>query len=207
MPSPRTDIEVAVREGGLGAVVAANSFARQAQPESAGTSVHDAFTLPLDVVIRPCTADDLQGLEWYGLFTHHRPILDDAYARQQRGRTLMLLAVANGFPIGQAFIDFHARPDEPEPVALLWAVRVYPFLQGFGIGARLLAAAERAIAGRGGRWAEIGVEKDNPGARRLYERVGYRPHRELLEEFTYTDRQGAEVRVPVDQWMLRKELR
>jgi ribosomal protein S18 acetylase RimI-like enzyme len=83
-------------------------------------------------------------------------------------------------------------------------VRVYPFLQGCGIGARLLRAAERAVRERGCAAAEVGVEKDNPRARRLYERLGYHAHGERVEEFGYDDWNGTPVRVRVDQWMLRK---
>jgi ribosomal protein S18 acetylase RimI-like enzyme len=166
----------------------------------------ERFTVPLEVEIRPCTADDLPGLEWHGMFLPHRALIDAAYQRQARGEVLMLLAVANGFPVGQAWVDFAARPAEPG-VAVIWAVRVYPFLRGGGIGARLLAAAERAVARRGCATAEIGVEKDNPRARRLYERLGYTPHRELLESFTYHDGRGNPVTEQVDQWMLRKDVR
>jgi GNAT superfamily N-acetyltransferase len=160
----------------------------------------------VEVTIRPSTGRDLPHLEWYGLYTPHRPIIDEAFERQQRGEVLMLLAIANGFPVGQAWIDFTARADESPAVALLWAVRVYPFLQGMGIGARLLAAAERAARAHGAAFAEIGVERDNPGARRLYERAGYRVHGERVDEFGYPGWDGREVRVVVDQWMLRKDL-
>ena len=163
------------------------------------------FTLPLEVEIRAAAARDLPNLEWYGLYTAHRPIMDAAFEAQARGEVLMLLAVTNDFPIAQAWIDFAARPAEPD-VALIWAVRVFPFLQGNGIGARLLAAAEEAIHARGCTVAEIGVEKDNPRARRLYERMGYAFSYELLETVSYPDGHGGTVTHPVDQWMLRKTL-
>jgi len=169
-------------------------------------TVSERFTVPLQVEIRPCAADDLPKLEWHGMFTPHRPIIAEAFERQTRGQGLMLLAVANGFPVGQAWIDFAARPDE-RGVAVIWAVRVYPFLQGGGIGARLMAAAEAAIRERGYRIAELGVEKDNPRARRLYERLGYRLHREMVDELAYLDWNGHPVVEPVDQWMLRKDVR
>jgi len=165
----------------------------------------ERFTVPLEVEIRPCAADDLPKLEWFGLFTHDRHIIDEAYDRQTHGMGLMLLAVANGFPVGQAWIDFAARPDE-RGVAVIWAVRVFPFLQGGGIGARLLAAAEDAIRRRGFHVAELGVEKDNPRARSLYERLGYRLHREMVDDLAGDDRHGDPVVQPVDQWMLRKDL-
>lgn len=169
------------------------------------STVLDRFDLHLRGVVRPATRDDLPGLEWYGFFTHHRSIIEEAYARQERGENLMLLAVANGFPVGQAWVDLAVRADEG--VGVLWAVRVYPFLQGMGVGSCLMTAAETALRSRGFAWAEIGVEKDNPGARRLYERHGYQLHRELVEEFTYRRPDGSEGRETADQWMLRKPLR
>ncbi|HET7230934.1 MAG TPA: GNAT family N-acetyltransferase [Longimicrobium sp.] len=169
-------------------------------------TARERFTVPLEVEIRPCTADDLPNLEWHGMFALDRPLIHEAFERQRSGQGLMLLAVANAFPIGQAWIDFDARPDE-RGVAVIWSVRVYPFLRGGGIGARLLAAAEAAIRERGFRIAEIGVEKDNPRARTLYERVGYRLHREMVDELRYNDWDGKPVVQPVDQWMLRKDVR
>lgn len=163
------------------------------------------IVVTLEVTIRECVRDDLPGLEWDGIFSHHREIIHDAFARQERGENVMLVAVANGSPVGQAWIDLAVRADEG--VGLLWAVRVHPLLQGLGLGARLLQAAERALAERGVGFAEIGVEKDNPRARALYERVGYRVHRELREEYGYTPPGGQPVRHVVDQWMLRKDLR
>src|ERR1700750_855299 len=93
----------------------------------------ERFTVPLQVEIRPCTADDLPKLEWHGMFAYHRHVIHAAYERPSCGQGLMLLAVADGFPVGQAWIDFAARPEE-RGVAVIWAVRVYPFLRGRGIG-------------------------------------------------------------------------
>lgn len=49
----------------------------------------------------------------------------------------------------------------------------HPDLQGLGIGSALVGAAERRITARGVNTARVGVEDDNPGARALYERLGY----------------------------------
>jgi ribosomal protein S18 acetylase RimI-like enzyme len=164
----------------------------------------ERFALRLEVAIRPCTRADLPGLEWYGLFAAHRDIFRDAFARQERGENLMLLAVLNGFPIGQTWIDLARR--RAESAGLLWAVRVYPFLQGHGVGTRLLVAAEEALRERGFEWAEIGVEKSNPGARRLYERQGFRVVGELREEFHFTRPDGERISEPLDEWVLRKRV-
>jgi ribosomal protein S18 acetylase RimI-like enzyme len=169
------------------------------------STTEPALTLQLPVVIREAREDDVEALEWFGLFTPHREIIRDAWRRHVAGENLMLVAEANHLPIGQAWIDLARHADES--TGLLWAVRVAPFFQNLGIGARLLEAAEQALVARGFRWALIGVEKWNEAARRLYLRQGYEPFGELRESYTYTP-PGSDtpVEVPIDEWMLRKEL-
>lgn len=167
-------------------------------------SLFDRFTLPLPVAIRPCRPADLPDLEWFGLFTPHRAIIRATYARQCRGETLMLVADMNGFPAGQAWIDFTKR--QARGAALIWAVRVLPPLRDRGLGSRLVAAAEAAIARAGVGLAEIGVETDNPAARRLYERLGYRFVGIEREDYGYTTPEGVPVRVPLEEWVLHKSV-
>lgn len=164
----------------------------------------DLYTLEVPVVVRLCREEDLRALEWYGRFRDHREIIEEAFRRQVSGDNLMFLAVANGFPAGQIWADL-ARGGEDG--ALFWAFRTFPLLRGMGIGRRLLAVAERELARRGVRHVEIGVEKDNPRARALYERLGYTLDREIREAYEYTTPDGERMRVPIEEWMLRKELR
>ena len=168
------------------------------------TQVHDRMTLTLDVEIRACLEGDLPELEWFGVFTAHRALILDAFERQSRGEVLMLVAEVNGFPAGQLWVDL--RRGAERSVGFLWAFRVLPLLRGQGLGKRLLAAAERALAARGFHAAEIGVEKTNLAAKRLYERRGYAVVREEREEYRYTTPDGAEMRVRVDEWILCKRL-
>lgn len=169
------------------------------QPE-----VLDRFELALDVTIRSCVERDLAPLEWFGLFTEHRNIIRATFEAQKRDRALMLVADWNGFPVGQAWIDFVKASDRAS--ALLWAIRVLPALQGAGIGRRLVLAAEEAARRRGFAGARLGVEKDNAGARRFYERLGYRLAGAMAEKSRYTTPDGVRVCVPVDQWVLDKPL-
>lgn len=163
------------------------------------------FRVSAEVKIRACREEDLGDLEWFGKFTPHREIIRGTFEEQRRGRALMLIAEMNRFPAGQAWIDL-ARP-ERERTGVIWAVRVLPPLRGTGIGTRLIAAAELALRDRGLRWAELTVEKDNPEARRLYERLGYHDAGDAGGEYGYTTPNGVPVRVPMDQWRMRKRLR
>jgi GNAT superfamily N-acetyltransferase len=130
------------------------------------------FTACVGLQLRRCRENDLRALEWMGLYTRHRNIIQDTFRQQQAGRALMLLAVSSGFPLAQAWLDFGHRGSVRRP--LLWAVRVFPPLQGHGIGAWIISAAEKAARARGARDIQLGVEPENTPALRLYERLGYR---------------------------------
>ena len=164
----------------------------------------DRFGVALEVVIRRCDERDLPGLEWWGMFTPHREIFTDAYARHRRGENVMLVADVNGHPAGQAWIDLvkHAA----DGVGVLWAVRVFPLLQGLGIGTRLMEAAEDELRRRGYAWAEIEVERENAGARRLYERQGYAVVHEVVNEWGYTTPEGVPMRHVEHLSVMRKPL-
>lgn len=137
-----------------------------------------------DVSIRRIAEGDLSGFhDWYG------PARDESFRRSferhQLGEVVYLVAVIDGRPVGHLGIDLV----RVQGAALLWQFGVYPPLQSRGIGTRMVAEAERAIAEHGFRTAEIGAETDNPRARALYERLGY---------VLIAERDG--------EWILRKEL-
>ncbi|GAA3821427.1 GNAT family N-acetyltransferase [Cellulomonas soli] len=56
----------------------------------------------------------------------------------------------------------------------LHGLGVRPGLRGAGVGSALVAAATRAGLEAGAPWVSLGMYADNDGARRVYERLGYR---------------------------------
>jgi len=168
------------------------------------TATLSAFTVPIEVRIRICRSEDLPGLEWFGLFSAHREIIRSTFESQQRGEAAMLVADLNGFPAGQVWINLTLK--QAESTGALWAVRVFPCLRNRGIGAQLLASAEGLLHSQGFTGVELGVEKDNPAARRFYERHGYRVTGTAHGEYQYTTPDGEPMRMPIDEWILRKEL-
>lgn len=138
---------------------------------NAATSIGH-LRVEVEAEIRPCREHDLPGLEWMGLFTPHRHIIRETFEAQKRGEALMLLAVAAGFPIAQAWIDLQRKSRR---TAKLWAVRTFYPLQGNGIGAQMMRAAERVLRDYGVREAFIDVERGNERALRFYKRLGWRP--------------------------------
>lgn len=164
----------------------------------------NTMQLAADVVVRPALERDLTELEWFGLFRTHRRMLHDTYKAAKRGEQIMLVADLNGFPIGQVWIDLVVKPDAE--TGAIWALRVIPCLQRLGVGTLLIAAAEDAIRSHGFHTAEIGADMDNPGARRLYERLGYAVVSTWSGEYSYTTPEGILIRGDSEQWILRKSL-
>jgi ribosomal protein S18 acetylase RimI-like enzyme len=74
------------------------------------------------------------------------------------------------------------------------------------LGTRLIRAAEEALRQRGMDTASIGVEKDNRGARSLYERHGYRIIAEDPGCWSYTDHLGKKQDVKEPAWLMEKKL-
>jgi ribosomal protein S18 acetylase RimI-like enzyme len=161
------------------------------------------LVISLELHTRLCGEGDLAALEWYGMYTHHREIIADAYRRQLACENDMLICELAGFPVAQVWIDLSKR--RSERIGVLWALRVFPFLRGRGIGSTLLARAENRLRARQFVGAEVGVEKTNTAARRLYERRGYRSIGSVCERYSYVSN-GARVDAVADQWLLRKPL-
>jgi ribosomal protein S18 acetylase RimI-like enzyme len=120
--------------------------------------------------IRPCRESDLDALEWGGEFARDRQIIHSTFALTLEDAMVMLVADEAGALAGQAWIDLRRTPG----VGLIWAVRVKRRHRGQHIGTKLVHACEQMIAARGGSVCELEVQPLNVGARRFYERLGYR---------------------------------
>lgn len=123
-----------------------------------------------------------------------------AIGRERAGRDAGAFSYRNAIVAEQngrtvAGLIGYALPDRPEPIAEsmpamfvplqelenmvsgTWYVNVlaaYPEVRGRGYGGALLAVADRLAAGNGNRGLSIIVADTNTGARKLYERYGYR---------------------------------
>jgi GNAT superfamily N-acetyltransferase len=99
------------------------------------------------------------------------------FRRQLRGLACMLVADADGYSVGQAWVEY---PSTDTRFGGIWAVRVFPCLQSHGIGTLLINAAETLLASRGALGVEMEVHRQNHAARRLYEQLGYQSPRPAL---------------------------
>jgi ribosomal protein S18 acetylase RimI-like enzyme len=80
----------------------------------------------------------------------------------------VLVAEVNGRIAGTAMVGFDGHR------AWVYYLAVDPAEQGRGIGAQLMAEAERRSRAAGAPKLNVMVRGDNAGARGFYERIGYR---------------------------------
>lgn len=148
------------------------------------------------VRVRPCVEADVASV------TATEPpgarVAERMFARHQRGESLYLIAWLGVDPVGSGELVF-------EPYRELRSLHVSEALRGRGIGTAIIRAAEEVSRDAGE--LSVGVGLENPAARRLYERLGYRGTGEVTTTtYTYVDADGEHEATETDE-RLTKRLR
>lgn len=154
--------------------------------------------LQLSLSVRPLEAADLPELEWTGGDEHLRALTSDIGRALAGEIAQLVVAVPNGRLVAFGAVDFTREPD----AGRLWMLSVRPSWQSLGLGTTLIAHLEEAVRAEGRSVATIAVEHDNPRARALYLRRGYRPVGAELDSWRVGPRQ---TYVTVTE-VLRREL-
>jgi ribosomal protein S18 acetylase RimI-like enzyme len=161
------------------------------------------------ITLRPIAEADLPGLEWDGEYRHYRTVFRNTFEDAQRGERIMLVAVAGEQMVGQVFVQLHSlerRYADNQHRGYLYALRVKTAWQGLGVGTRLIAEAEDSLRARGFTIAVIAAAKDNPHARQLYERLGYRVFAEDPGVWYFSDENGDQRLSTEPCWVMEKNL-
>jgi ribosomal protein S18 acetylase RimI-like enzyme len=161
------------------------------------------------VTIRPIREADLSALEWDGTYTRYRRVFRQTYEDVVRGQRLMIVAVAGDQVVGQIFVQLSStetRYADGYSRAYLYSLRVRPEWQGRGLGTRLVSSAEAALVARGFSMAVIAAGKDNLGAQRLYERLGYRIFADDPGVWYFQDVNGVQQSIEEPCWVMEKRL-
>jgi ribosomal protein S18 acetylase RimI-like enzyme len=154
------------------------------------------------VRVRPARESDLAEMEWEGEFTHFREVYRQTYARSLEGRTLMWVAELPGIGlVGQVFVQLDGRRP-----AYVHGFRVRPEFRNQGLGADLMDVLESDLAQRGVRRVTLNVVETNAGARRFYERRGYRAVARDPGRWSYVDQHGEVRDVDEPGWRMEKRI-
>lgn len=155
-----------------------------------------------DVSIRAARAGDLELLARWNDSVGR--VVVPTLRRQDAGDALVLLALIERWPVGHLLVDFAAMA--AQGAAHLWHMGVHDSVRSRGIGSELITTAERLASRRGLSVIALEVEKDNPDARRLYERLGYSIVGERDEVWPEPDATGKLHEVAHPCWLMRKHL-
>lgn len=149
------------------------------------------------VSVAPCTEDDLERLRRSDLSSHALSHHEERFSWQQDGIATYLLAWSGDRNVGRAtlfVVSKYAEVRRHHPdAAEINALEANP--QGQGIGTAMITGAEEVAARDGHAWIGLAVEAGNAGARRLYERLGYRrwPHGDVIDEWTEPRDDGPDI--------------
>jgi ribosomal protein S18 acetylase RimI-like enzyme len=146
--------------------------------------------------------EDLDRITWSGSPSHIKSVAR-ALERVESGKVEYLAVRApNGWPVAKGGIDYMVH----KGAGTLWQLETDESLRGLGIGKRLIEEAEKRIKKRGLKEAVMGVEDNNPAARRLYERLGYKEYGHEQESWEQEDNAGNSYTYVTPVTLLRKEL-
>ncbi len=124
----------------------------------------------LGLRVRDLEPTDLGDLDWSGGSEHVRAMADALQASYAGQMGVVVIALKNGRLVATGAVDFRPDPRAGE----LTMLAVHEHLQSLGLGTRLVRALEERVRARGLDVARLSVEHDNPRARALYLRLGYR---------------------------------
>jgi ribosomal protein S18 acetylase RimI-like enzyme len=161
--------------------------------------------------IRQVQEADLPGLEWDGEYAHFRRLYADAFERSRRGKSVLWVAeLPEVGLVGQAFVQLVCdRPELADGVsrAYMYAFRVRHAYRGRGLGSHILSRVEEDLRKRGFHSVTLNVARNNPGARRLYERHGYHVVAPESGIWSYLDEKGEWHTMEEPAWRMEKKLR
>lgn len=176
------------------------------------TQTSQTISLPsLQVTVRPLIESDLPALEWDGAYIHFRRVYAEHYHSMCHGNTLIWVAETDAKEIiGQLFLLLISQQKEVADGtkrAYLFSFRIKPEFRNQGLGTEMINLVEADLLKRGFSQIRINVARANIGAKRLYERLGYRVIGSDPGYWKYQDHLGEWRTVKEPAWRMLKNFK
>jgi ribosomal protein S18 acetylase RimI-like enzyme len=145
---------------------------------------------------------DLAGLAWSGNPAHLRSAAAALHRAAQGLEDYLVVRAPGGQPVAKMRADYTSEAG----TGVFSQLAVMDPLQGLGIATMLIGVGEQRVRARGLAFAALGVEDNNPRARRLYERLGYQAAGRQHASWEYEDDDGVLGVYETTLTILRKRL-
>jgi len=160
--------------------------------------------------VRQVKQYDLPALEWEGEYRHFRRLYHDIYQNACQGKAVLWVAdLDQAGVVGQVFVQLDSARKEladGNVRAYIYGFRVRPLYRNLGIGGQMLQTLESDLKARTFRMATLNVARQNPEARRFYERYGYQVVADEPGRWSYLDDMGKRQEVHEPAWRMEKVL-
>ncbi len=163
------------------------------------------------LLIRQAEISDLTKMEWEGEYARLRNVYAEVFERMQKGLAIMWVADLPSWGIiGQVFVQLISKAAEladGSKRAYVHSFRVRPEFQQAGVGSKLMSKVEQDLLKRGYSEVSLNVGKDNPGARSIYDHLGYRVVKKVPGKWWYYDHNNKLQHVNEPSWRMLKIIR
>jgi len=154
---------------------------------------------------------DLPALEWGGQYKHFRRLYADIFKAMCQGKSLMWVAELKTVGvIGQLFVQLSGgRKELVDGItrSYIFSFRIKNAYRQLGLGSNFLKVVEAELVKRRYIWVTLNVGRNNPSARRFYERHRYRVVAAEPGRWSYLDDQGKRRHVHEPSWRMQKRLK
>ena len=147
-------------------------------------------------------------MEWEGEYAHFRKYYADAFELAKQGYSILWVAdLPKVGLIGQLFVQLSSGRKELADGfgrAYIYGFRIRSEFRGNGLGKRMMAIIESDLHQRGFKWVTLNVSRDNTGALRLYEKIGYHVVAPEAGRWSFVDQFGRRQEVNEPAWRMEK---
>ncbi len=152
--------------------------------------------------IRSAVESDIKAIKWS--IPDWSSYWQEKWQRKLAGELDMYLATINDFPIARIWLNWTKQASDG--IGEISSLAVMPPFQGNKIGTNLINFAEDIFSQKALKISQIGIDKPNFRAQKLYEKQGYVRVREEQDSLEYTTESGEKKLYTEDCWILHKTL-
>lgn len=158
--------------------------------------------VPFAVRARDLRADEVPSLGWAGAASHRDAVAAELRRRDAGEVDYLAVCGPRDVPLGIGGVDHVRHPG----AGTIYQLAVHPVLHSHGLGSLLVTALEERVRVRDVGRVDLLVGADNPRARALYERLGYRTVGTEVDRWSYVDEAGLAVDAADECVLMTKDL-